>query len=368
MSRMVPERDSVLEADVDAVVARCEDDFRRLRGCRVFITGGTGFVGSWLLETLTAAIDRLTLDTTAVVLSRQPAAFRRRRPHLAAHPGVSLVEGDVRALGGATLARIGTSDMIIHAASASIAAGDAGDQFDVVNTIVDGAREVLRLAGRNPGRPLLLLSSGAVYGNAGAEAPVSESSTSGPPTEGQESAYGEAKRLTEVLGAVASAAGIADVKVARLFTFVGPYLPLDQNFAVGNFLADVLRGRAVEVAGDGTAVRSYLYAADLAAWLWAIAVRGEANRAYNVGSEKPTTVGDLARSVAALASSPTDVVVRSEPRVGAAPPRYLPSTLRARRELGVTEVVGLEEGLRRTLAWHRATGGRGVSPLAAGLP
>ena len=359
--------DAVVAADVDVVVARGEDDFRRLAGRRILLTGGTGFVGSWLLETLTAGVDRFGLDTTAIVLSRRPELFERKHPRLAAHPSVRLVRADVRTLPDDVIGSIGTVDMIVHGASASAAAGDALSPFDVIDTIVDGMRSMLRVAAGSGRVPFLLLSSGAVYGAPGEE-PLDESHPAAPLASSPTSAYGEAKRLAEVMASVAPAEGVADVATARLFTFVGPYLPLDQNFAVGNFLADALAGRDIEVAGDGTAVRSYLYAADLAAWLWAIAVRGTPGRCYNVGSEVPTTIAELAGAVASLEGGRPGVVIRGERREGAAPARYLPSTLRARTELGLEQTVTLRDALRRTAEWHRtrSTGRRLVSPLASG--
>jgi dTDP-glucose 4,6-dehydratase len=359
--------DAIVAADVDAVVARGEDDFRRLAGRRILLTGGTGFVGSWLLETLTAAVDQLGLDATALVLSRRPDLFERKHPHLAAHPAVRLVKADVRSVPADVVGSIGTVDMIVHGASASAAAGDALSPFDVIDTIVDGMRSMLRVAAGSGRVPFLLLSSGAVYGARGDQA-LDETYPVAPLASSPTSAYGEAKRLAEVMGSVATAEGVADVATARLFTFVGPHLPLDQNFAVGNFLADALAGRDIEVAGDGTAVRSYLYAADLAAWLWAIAVRGTAGRCYNVGSEVPTTIAELAGAVASLEGGRPSVVIRGERRAGAAPARYLPSTLRARAELGLEETVTLRDALRRTADWHRRRAMRQalVSPLGSG--
>jgi len=344
--------DAVVAADVEGVVARGEDDFRRLAGRRILLTGGTGFVGSWLLETITAAVDQFGLDTTAIVLSRHPEVFERKHPHLAAHAGVRLVRADVRSLPDDVIRTIGTVDMIVHGASASVAAGDALSPFDVIDTIVDGMRSMLRVAAGSGRVPFLLLSSGAVYGAPG-DQPLDESYPVAPLASSPTSAYGEAKRLAEVMGSVATADGVADVATARLFTFVGPYLPLDQNFAVGNFLADALAGRDIEVAGDGTAVRSYLYAADLAAWLWAIAMRGMPGRCYNVGSDAPTTIAELAGAVASLDGGRPNVVIRGERREGAAPARYVPSTVRARTELGLEQTVTLHEALRRTADWHR---------------
>jgi hypothetical protein len=129
-----------------------------LRGRRVFITGGTGFVGCWLLEALIWANQELELELQLIVLSRSPDAFRARVPHLAEHAIVRLVEGNTNALGHISE----PFDMLIHAATDVAAAN--GKPHAVFNDILDGTRQTLELAVRCGASHYLLTSSGAVYG------------------------------------------------------------------------------------------------------------------------------------------------------------------------------------------------------------
>jgi dTDP-glucose 4,6-dehydratase len=140
--------------------------------------------------------------------------------------------------------------------------------------------------------------------------------------------------------------------MARGFAFVGPHLPLDRHFAIGNFIRDAIRGGPIVVSGDGTPIRSYQYAADMAIWLWGLLARGASGRAYNVGASREITVGELARLVAATAGNGCGVEVRRDPTPGAVADRYLPDVRLATETLGLRESISLEEGIARTMRWH----------------
>jgi dTDP-glucose 4,6-dehydratase len=338
----------VLAPDLEAIVERNADDFELLRGARLFLTGGTGFVGSWLLESFAWANRRLALGASAVVLTRNADAFGSKAPHLLCDPALSFRRGDLNDSGSIW----GTFDAVVHAATAP----SGLEPRTVVDSIVDGTRRVLDVARRNGSIPFLFTSSGAVYGRAPLSLDRFEESYLGAPDQLlPKFAYNEGKRFAELLCAAEVERSGLQAKIARLFAFAGPYLPLDRNFAVGNFVADALEGRAIEIKGDGTAVRSYLYAADLATWMWRILARGKAARAYNVGAERPYTIAEVARAVAEAGGPGCEVLVRgSVPAPPPPPERYVPDTRRARAELGLSESVSLETAIGRTIDWHRA--------------
>jgi dTDP-glucose 4,6-dehydratase len=345
---------NALHRDLEEIVERNADDFAELRGMRLFVTGGTGFVGTWLLESFVHANARLALGARAVVLTRDPVASARRSPRFNDEPALTFVRGDVRDFPPVD----GSFDAIVHAATPASSKVNDESPLTMIEIIVDGTRRVLELAGRNAGIPLLLTSSGAVYGRQPPEMPlVDESYAGGPDPLDPRNAYHEGKRLSELLCSVANEAATIRAKIARLFAFVGPYLPLDRHFAIGNFVSDALAGRAIEILGDGTPVRTYQYAGDMTSWLWRILIRGAPSRAYNVGSERPISIEQTAAAVAIAAGKPGEYVVRGIPNPGALPARYACSTSRARSELDLADWTPLEEALRRTIAWHRALEG-----------
>lgn len=124
-----------------------------------------------------------------------------------------------------------------------------------------------------------------------------------------------------------------NVAVARPFAFVGAYLPRDRHFAIGNFLADGLAGRAVKVATRQAVWRSWMHADDLVRWLLTIAdVASPACPVYNVGSDEALLVEDAARIVADRFGGRALVPERTSTAVD----RYVPSIAKARAELGLT--------------------------------
>jgi len=347
---------NLLGPDLDDVVERTSG-FAELRGERVFVTGGTGFVGSWLLESLVRASDRLSLGVRIVVLTRDPAGFARNLPHIASRTFVEALQGDVETFSFPE----GSFSHVIHGATPVSVASIERQPRVLFGTIVDGTRRVLDFAERCHARKLLFTSSGAVYGPQPAEAErIEESLLRGPDCTDPRATYAEGKRAAEHLCVLASGSGGPEAKIARCFGFGGPRLPLNDHYAFGNFIRDGRAGGPIRVRGDGTAIRSYLYAGDMAQWLWTILFRGASGRPYNVGSDRPVTVEELARRVGA--ETETTVVVERAAQRGIAGDRYVPSTERAARELGLRINVSLEETIQKTLEWHRARDGSKATP------
>jgi dTDP-glucose 4,6-dehydratase len=345
---------NLLAADLDHVLVHTGPLWDDLRGGRVFITGGTGFFGCWLLETFAHANDRLSLGAEAIVLTRDPAAFARKAQHLARRRGIGLHEGDVRSF---TFPK-GHFSHVIHAATDTTARPDATSQLALLDTILGGTRRTLESASRSGSPKVLITSSGGVYGRQPSELThIPEEWTGAPDILDVRSAYGEGKRVAEYLAAASHSEQGLPVRIARCFAFVGPHLPLDAHFAIGNFVRDGLAGQTIKVGGDGTPYRSYLYAADLAIWLWTILIRGENCRPYNVGSDCAVTIGELARCVADYFG--VDVTVARMAQPGRAADRYVPAIRRAEDELRLRVRIPLKDAIARTAEWHKAVRGPG---------
>jgi len=344
-------------SDLEEIVQRHISLFEGLRGTRIFMTGATGFVGRWLLETLLWANARLDLGIVVLALTRDPDAFIRRSPHLANAACVHLLAGDIRTFAFPE----SKVDRVVHLAAETNTDLSDPEPEAYLDVIVGGTRRVLDFAEQAGVSSFTLVSSGAIYGSQPAIADrLQENDPYGPLPTHPSAAYGEAKRFAELLTyARAERKGFA-AQVARCFAFVGPYLPLDSGFAVGNFIRDALTAGEILVRGDGTPLRTYMYAGDMAAWLWKISMFGHAGHPYNVGSDETVTVAELARLVAGTVGHGVTVRILGERgRVGVGP-SYVPDITRARTELELTLTRNLEESLAQTVAWNRYALGRDV--------
>ena len=336
-------------ADLDLILQHTRPLWEDMRNQRIFITGGTGFFGSWLLSSFLHINQALELNAKATILTRNPASFLARVPHLASHPAITLLPGDIRTFPMPT----GSFDFVIHAATEVVAISANAHPLDRYTAIADGTARVLDFAATHATRKFLLTSSGAVYGKqpstlthtpeeyAGAPDPLAISST-----------YGEGKRASELMCALYAEQSSIEFRIARCYALGGPCLPLDSHFAFANFIRDAMRGDTIHIGGDGTTIRSYLYAADLTIWLWTMLFTGPRLQAYNVGSEEAISILDLARLTAAALNPNVAIKVAQTPVEGAPPLRYVPSTQRAQQQLNLRQTISLTDSIRRTAAWH----------------
>ena len=338
--------------DLDHILQHTRADWDWLRGERLFLTGASGFFGSWLLESYLHVRDHLGLEGELHALVRDPQAFRAHFPHLAQHPGLRLVQGDQASFPFPH----GPFRAVIHAAVSY------GTPEQLLMDNLGGFHRVLRFAAAAGAGRVLFTSSGAVYGPQPAELPrLPESYPGGPSPLDPNQAYGEMKRACELLGSALAARHGFQFLVARCFAFLGPRMPLGDASAMGCLLRNALDGKALRLRSDGSSIRSYLHAADLSVWLWGILARGVPGTPYNVGSATGLPLTEVARRVRDLLGPGQPVSFQGEPEPGNPRRIYVPDTARAARELGLEARIGFDEAVLRTGRW---LGQLGAGPTA----
>lgn len=333
--------------DLERIFLQNRKLWKNFRGKRIFVAGATGFFGSWMLEVFAYCNRRLGLGARLVGLSRDPKRFFRRYPHLRREASIRICQGDVVDFRFPP----GRFDFLIHAA-ASVENPTAPEE--TLDTIIDGTRRLLDFAGRAGVKNLLYISSGAVYGNSPVQGfRFPEEYPGAPDPTDSASAYGEGKRIAELLCSLSAISKRMKVRIARCFAFIGPRFPLNSKYAAGNFMRDALAQKPILVK-DGRPQRTYLYASDLAAALYRILLMNlkEPVVAVNVGASSAVTIRQLAKAIQKAAAPKLQIKMprktnREKPR------DYLPRVDRLREQFYFQPAISLSSAIRRTFRWHR---------------
>jgi UDP-glucuronate decarboxylase len=336
--------------DLAHILAHAREAFATLANANLFITGGTGFFGHSLLESLLYANHALHLNLRATVLTRSAQRFQHHSPHIATHPTLTLLEGDIRTFQFPKE----NHTHILHAATDSGGQQAHRTQTELADDILAGTQRVLNFSQQTGAKRLLYTSTGAVYGRSTTLLNTPETYLDTTHPQLPPNSYESAKRAAELLCLDHANHTHPELIIARCFSFVGPHLPLDQHFAMGNFIASALANRPIHITGDGTPRRSWLYTADLAIWLWTLLTHGQSHRAYNVGSNDGYTIAQAAHLTAATLHPGLPLQIDATPNPSAPLNSYVPDITRAHTELGLTVRIPLDEALRRTAAWHRS--------------
>jgi dTDP-glucose 4,6-dehydratase len=328
---------------------------------RVLVTGGTGFFGLALLRQWWQARQAGLIHADWVVWSRHPKRFLQQHPQWAQVPGLTFEQVDVQL--PHTYPAAADFSHVFHLATDSTQ-GALATPLSRFDAIYGGTRHVLEYAHRCGAKRFLLASSGAVYGPQPADlSHMSETYPGACDPADVRQAYGCAKRAAEGLAFAFGQARALEVVVARCFAFSGEDLPVDVHFAVGNFVRDAVCSSAIVIRGNGTAVRSYLDQQDLADWLWWLVTLGQAGQAYNVGSDQPVSMIELAQRVSQLQGQRKPVRILGAD-LGGLRSRYVPCVDKILKESGLKPRFDLDASLSKMLRVVAAHAGVGMVDCA----
>lgn len=317
----------------------------------ILISGGTGFVGRSFMDHLATLVDFQTKPFQLTVLSRNPAKFLGEFKRFSKYDWIDFIEADV--LAPKTLPFQKKFTHIIHAATEATISSCIGYKEQFIQ-IVEGARNMLDLAVETGAQRFLLTSSGAAYGPQPAEVTnLCEDWLGSPSLEQPQHAYGLGKRAAEHLCALYQDAHGLETVVCRCFAFVGPDLPLNAHYAIGNFIRDALNGKPITVAGNGTPLRSYMDQRDMAQWLLKLLLEGKSGNLYNVGSDEAVTIQELAYLVREIIAPQLPVNILGESQVLSSRNRYIPSIEKARRLHGLKITIPLIKAIEYTALAHQ---------------
>jgi UDP-glucuronate decarboxylase len=353
---------SIIDRDVADILARLSSRLASLSGATILVTGASGMFGGYLADVAAALGSSGLLDRspTIYLATRKAPHPGDRLGHLIEREDVRFVVGD--ALGGGSLPdRV---DVVIHAASPASPRDYVADPVGTLDASSRYLRALLELARSSRAAAFLYISSSEVYGNPSADAvPTPETYIGAVDPLAARAVYAEAKRFGESLCMAYHRQHGVPIGIVRPFHVHGPGLRLDDGRIVAELIAAGLRGEPFTLASDGSATRCYGYVADATVAAYAALLHGS-GETFNIGVDAPeTTILELATLVSELAgtASPRPTSTAVPAHLAGAPARSRPDLSKARTMLGYAPTVALEDGLRRTLAWHRAIAGTRAS-------
>lgn len=339
--------EDIVRKDAINVIESNSCDLRSLEGGHIYITGGTGILGKWILELISVLNDH-HYDIRVTVLSRNPDVFKLVLKHLIRSSWLNLIKGDVRHL----CELPGDVSHIIHAAALTDRRIFASQPSLVADVNICGTQRIIHASNLLEEIPkFILLSSGLVYGNQPITMDRIDEDFAGPlHSNDVNSVYAESKRFSETLTACASSEYKLPAVILRPFAFVGPYQSLNLPWAITDFIRDALSGGPVRIMGDGSTVRSIMYAADFAYWVLAATALAKSKSTYNIGSPYPLDLLTLAEHIIEPFNPPPKIITNMG---GHRSTRLVPDVSRAMKDLGLKITIPAKEAITRTIEWHR---------------
>ena len=334
--------------DLEHIFQNTKDIWEPLRGKSIFLTGGTGFFGKWLLESFIYVNEKLDLNAKIISLSRNPELFIEEYPFYNEHlKSVRFVKGDILTHDFKLDKEV---QFIIHAATSASDTLNKNNPLLMMDTIILGTRNVLDFALRQPIEGFLFVSSGAIYGKQPFDVSnIQENDSFKIDINNSNAAYSEGKRIAELYCSTYFEKNNLPVKIARCFAFIGPYLPLDTHFAIGNFINNVIKKEDIVITGDGSTTRSYMYASDLSIALWKILLLGNNNKPYNVGVDKAYSLKEIALMLKKNYRNDVQILNMNKDL-----PKniYVPNIDALINELEIKQFVQIEDAIQKTIDFN----------------
>jgi len=342
-------KESILLEDLERIESDCGNVLESLRNKKIFLTGGTGFIGRWFLNFI-SHLNKKNFNIYVKILTRDIEKFKKNYKDIYLSKNFVFQSGDVLNF---IEDNSEVFDYVIHGATDASAYITENFPIRMFDTIVMGTRNILDFAIRVKTKKFLHLSSGAIYGNQPFDVKhIPESYLGGPVTTDPKATYAEGKRASEMLCAIYSKTYGIHFSIARIFAILGPMLSLDIHFAAGNFIRDALSNKKIIIEGNGKPIRSYIYPSDLISALVLILTNGKSGAAYNVGSEESLSIYELANLISKVLQSDAGVEVKNYDDKGWNIGRYVPSTSLIEKELNFKRNIDIETAILRTGIWN----------------
>jgi nucleoside-diphosphate-sugar epimerase len=361
----IPTLEELLRQDLDYISANLQEEFGRMAGDKLLITGGAGFLGYYLVQAAlhfnkTAGKAPIEVTVWDNFIRGTPGWLTglRENPHLTLERR-DLIEPLPRPMPDFR--------WIIHAAGIASPPFYRKHPIKTIDANINGLRNLLdySAAQAEKGKPVkgfLFYSSSEIYGDPTADwIPTPEHYRGLVSCTGPRACYDESKRFGETLCVVFAQQHGIPTKMARPFNNYGPGLKITDKRVIPDFVREVLAGRDIVMYSDGSPTRTFCYSADAITGYYKVLVKGHPGEPYNIGTEQPEismrnlaeriidTAGELFGYRGRLVRQPNPESVYLVDN----PSRRCPNIEKSRSHLGYNPTVSIEEGLRRALVWYQ---------------
>jgi UDP-glucuronate decarboxylase len=331
--------------DIKFISSKLYGDIKYLKNKNVFVTGATGFFGIWMLSIFHELNENYGCGINVTALSRDPENFLKNHPLFVGK--VQFIKSDIRNFSIGSL----KFDYCFHMATTNASETFNNEsQINKIDLLYEGTKNLMKQMVKADIKKIIFTSSGVTYGSLPSQDEYVESSVKAPFTNDISSALGEGKRLAEYVITYYCDKHNISFNIARCFSFVGPYLPLNIHYAIGNFIHDALNEKVITVKGTGNDIRSYLYIADAMIWLFKMLFSSKNNEIYNVGSGKKLSIKELAIIIRDLISPKKEIIFLNQINKNDNFERsiYVPNNKKIINNLRVDEWHGIEESIKKT--------------------
>ncbi len=330
-----------IQSDLDNISGFDPEMWELLRNKKIFATGCTGFIGTWIIYSFLHINKKYNLNSELYCLTRN------KKKNEDKYPGIHFVEGDIENFNFPD----GKFSFVIHGATEVASYQQNTDHSSLLDVSYIGTKRIIQFAKLAETEKILFLSSGAAYGSQPLDLKYLDEDFSGAPdVTKSKSTYGEAKRVGELL----LFNNTIPATSARIFATCGPFLPRESTFAFSNFLEAVFLNKNIKIKSNGRTTRSYLYIGDLTLWLWILLLKGRDKEIYNVGSEDEISVADLAKMIKSTLNSNVEIeVLGQELEIN----RFIPENKKIRSEFKINHLVSLETGIKKSYAFLKGENG-----------
>jgi len=337
----------IIEEDIIDIVSEFRGGLKGLEGKTLFITGGNGFLPSYLVDTINLFNREITKPIKMVIMNKNYITEKSRLSHLRDNSNVLFIQGNV----GKRFEVVGKPDIIIHAASRANPTSFLENPIDTIDANVNGIRTLLDYAKDNPLENFVFFSSAEIYGNPIKEfIPTPEYYTGNINCLESSACYTESKRLAETLAYTFFKKYNVPVKIPRILLAYGPGMRSDGK-VVSDFFERAIKDKEITLRDRGDSTRTFCYVKDSARAILSIIFNGKSGEAYNVSSDFPNeTISIL--GLAKMIANIVDKGVKVSPKEKAVknPPYGIETRqvdITKLRELGFAPKISLKEGLLR---------------------